>query len=101
MTTDCDIEEMKITSDRITFWRTDRALPLPIRPEWRPILPYVNQLRDLNYYGLKVIGLHAGSYALSIDSKKVGEFTAEELSQGVNLAISLPDLLTEGLEVCR
>jgi lysophospholipase L1-like esterase len=101
-TTDCEIEQMKITPSRITFWRTDRALPMPIRPDWRPILPYVNQLRDLNYYGLKVTGLPAGEYALSIDSKKVGEFTAAELSQGVNLG-NLPTggLFDHGEEVLK
>lgn len=83
--TDCIIEELAIASDSLTFQRKDKALPLPMQEDWRPILPYVNDLKDLNYYGLKVKGLKDGKYVLSIDDMKVGEYTAEALSEGVNL----------------
>lgn len=83
--TDCTIEELNVNSDGVSFQRKDRALPLPIQNDWRPILPYVHELKDLNYYGLKVTGLNGGKYVLSIDDKKVGEYTAEDLSKGVNL----------------
>jgi hypothetical protein len=83
--TDCTIEELNVRSDSISFQRKDKALPLPIQQDWRPILPYVNDLKDLNYCGLKVTGLNGGKYALSIDGKKAGDYTAEELSKGVNL----------------
>jgi lysophospholipase L1-like esterase len=83
--TDCTVEELSVTSDGVSFQRKDKALPMPILADWRPILPYINNLKDLNYYGLKVTGLSGGKYALSIDGKKVGEYTAEELSKGVNL----------------
>ena len=76
---------MTTSSKRVSFQRKDHALPIPIQKDWRPILPYVNELKDLNYYGLKVTGLGAGKYTLSIDGTKVGEYTADELSQGVNL----------------
>ncbi|HTU17917.1 MAG TPA: SGNH/GDSL hydrolase family protein [Gemmataceae bacterium] len=83
--TDCTIEELRISTGTISFQRKDKALPMPIQPDWRPMLPYVNDLKDLNYYGLKVTGLNGGKYALSIDGKKVGEYAADELSKGVNL----------------
>ncbi len=84
-TTDCTVEELNVSSDGISFQRKDKALPMPIQPDWRGILPYVNELKDLNYYGLKVTGLSGGKYALTIDGKKVGEYTADELGKGVNL----------------
>lgn len=83
--TDCTVEELNVSSDGISFQRKDRALPMPIQPDWRGILPYVNELKDLNYYGLKVTGLSGGKYTLMIDGKKVGEYRADELSKGVNL----------------
>jgi lysophospholipase L1-like esterase len=69
----------------VTFERTDDALPLPVGKDWQPMLPYVNQLKDLNHYGLKVTGLSAGKYALTIDGQEVGSYTAAELAEGVNL----------------
>jgi lysophospholipase L1-like esterase len=83
--TDCTVEELNVSSESISFQRKDKALPMPIQPDWRPILPFVNDLKNLNYYGLKATGLNGGKYALSIDGKKVGDYTAEELSLGVNL----------------
>ena len=83
--TDCTIEDLNVSTEGISFQRKDKALPMPLQPDWRPILPYVNDLKDLNYYGLKVTGLNGGKFALSIDGKKAGEYTAEELGKGVNL----------------
>ncbi len=100
--TDCTIEELAVTSDGISFQRTDKALPMPIQPDWRPILPYVSELKELNYYGLKATGLSDGKYALSIDGKKVGEYTAEELSKGVNLGnLGSGALFDQGQEVFK
>ncbi len=101
-TIDCDIDEMKITSEGIAFRRTDRAIPMPVGSDWQPLLPYVNRLNDLNYYGLKVTGLIAGKYVLTIDDKKVGEFTSEELGQGVNLGnLTSGPLFDQGQEVLK
>ena len=36
---------------------------MPVMAEWDSILPYVNQLKDLNWYGVKVAGLAAGNTA--------------------------------------
>jgi hypothetical protein len=49
------------------------------------MLPYTNELRDLNWYGLTVKGLKDGNYTVSIDGKEVGKYSAKELAAGVNL----------------
>ena len=49
---------------------------MPVLKEWLPVLPYINQLKDLNWYGLKVTGLDKGMYKLEIDGKEAGTFTA-------------------------
>jgi lysophospholipase L1-like esterase len=101
-TIDCTVEELTVSSDGISFQRKDKALPLPILPEWRSILPYVNDLKDLNYYGLKVMGLKSGVYGLSIDGKKIGQYTAEDLDKGVNLGnLSTGPLFEQGQEVFK
>jgi lysophospholipase L1-like esterase len=100
--TDCIVEELNVSSDGISFQRKDKALPMPIQPDWRGILPYVNELKDLNYYGLKVTGLSGGKYALTIDGKKVGEYTADELGKGVNLGnLGTGPLYEQGAKVLQ
>ncbi|HTU91948.1 MAG TPA: SGNH/GDSL hydrolase family protein [Gemmataceae bacterium] len=97
---DCTIDELNVTSDGVSFQRKDKALPMPIQPDWRPILPYINDLKDLNYYGLKVTGLTGSKYALNIDGKKIGKYTAEELTKGVNLGnLNVGPLFEQGQEV--
>jgi hypothetical protein len=77
----------KLTGDLggLSFERTDEAIPMPVQKDWRPLLPYVDQLKNLNWYGLKVTGLQKGKYALTIDGKPAGTFTDKQLAGGVNL----------------
>jgi lysophospholipase L1-like esterase len=74
-----------VDSGNVIFTRTDDALPLPIQKDWLPMLPYMNELKDLNWYGLTVKGLKEGEYVVTIDNVEVGKFSAKELSGGVNL----------------
>ncbi len=69
----------------VKFSRQDAALPLPVQKDWVSMLPYTNGLNDLNRYGLTVKGLVAGDYAVRIDGKDVGKFSAKQLAAGVNL----------------
>jgi lysophospholipase L1-like esterase len=79
------VEKLAITDAGVSFERTDAALPMPIAKDWTSLLPYVNDLKDLNWYGLKVTGLPAKSYRLSIDGKEIGTYAAKDLAEGVNL----------------
>jgi lysophospholipase L1-like esterase len=87
----CSIDKLKASTTAVEFDRSDECIPLPVSREWLPILPYVDQLKDLNWYGLKVTGLAAGNYQVQIDGKNAGTFISDELQQGVNLG-----LLTSG-----
>jgi len=60
-------------------------LPWAVQKDWLPMLPYTNELKDLNWYGLQVTGLKEGSYAVKIDGVEVAKFSGEELGKGVNL----------------
>jgi len=79
------VEKLTVTDSGVTFERTDDTLPMPIAKDWVSLLPYVNNLNDLNYYGLKVTGLPAKEYNLLLDGKDVGKYTAKQLADGVNL----------------
>jgi len=81
----CAIENLTRSATGASFERTDEALPLPMQADWVPLLPYVDQLNDLNWYGLKVAGLPEGNYALAIDGNEVAKYTAAQLASGVNL----------------
>ena len=81
----CDIPDGKLKDGVLTFTRTDDAIPLPVQKDWLPMLPYTNELRDLNWYGLAVKGLKDGDYTVTIDGKEVGKFSSKELAAGVNL----------------
>ena len=83
--TDCSVEKLEASKTAVTFTRTDNSLPLPVQADWVSLLPYVNQLNDLNHYGIKVSGLEAGTYTLSIDGTAVGKFSDSQLAEGVNL----------------
>jgi lysophospholipase L1-like esterase len=75
----------------LTWSETDSALPLP--------LPLDKDFKDaglairssdfleaLDQEPLKVTGLTAARYTLKIDGEKVGDFTQEQLQEGINLA---------------
>lgn len=81
----CKVDLDKYEDGPITFTRTDDAIPMPVQKDWLPMLPYTNELKDLNYYGLTVKGLKDGDYTVSIDGTQVGKYTAKELAAGVNL----------------
>ncbi len=82
---DCTISNEQKTETGVAFDRLDQALPLPIQGDWVSLLPYMNNLSDLNRYELAVSGLAPGNYAVSIDGVTVATHSAEELAKGVNL----------------
>ena len=81
----CAISKEAKTESGVAFERLDQALPLPIQNDWVSLLPYVNNLKDLNRYELAVTGLSTGKYAIKIDGVEVASHTADELAAGVNL----------------
>lgn len=80
------VDGVEANADKgLTFTRTDTALPLPVQKDWLPMLPYTNELKDLNWYGLTVNGLGEGDYTVSVDGVAVGKYSAKQLAEGVNL----------------
>lgn len=81
----CTISNEKKTETGVSFDRLDKALPIPVQGDWVSLLPYVNNLNDLNRYVVSVSGLEPGKYVVKIDGAEVATHTAEELAAGVNL----------------
>lgn len=81
----CKLTDKSTTDTGVSFTRADDAMPMPIQKDWLPMLPYTNQLKDLNDYGLTVTGLKEGRYDILIDGVTVATHTDKELAAGVNL----------------
>jgi lysophospholipase L1-like esterase len=75
----------------LTSWtQRDASLPFPINLGDQFVKLAVdssNVVRDLDEEFLRVEGLDDGDYVLTIDGQKVGEFSADKLAEGVNLAL--------------
>src|SRR5262249_35855509 len=56
----CKASDFSTANGGVKFKRRDDALPMPVQDKWQPLLKYVNDLKDLNYMGLKVAGLADG-----------------------------------------
>lgn len=82
---DCTISNEQKTETGVAFDRLDQALPLPIQGDWVSLLPYLNNLSDLNRYELAVSGLAPGNYTVAIDGVTVATHSAEDLAKGINL----------------
>jgi hypothetical protein len=81
----CKVTDLQAKDNRVQFERLDGALPfLPAGAN--AILKWAPLHDELNDYRLKITGLKAGPYSVSLDGKKIAEFTNDQLASGVNLA---------------
>jgi lysophospholipase L1-like esterase len=84
-------ENTKITSMKgLTWTQLDNALPMPLNlsdPGIALALKASDVVDALDQQPLKVTGLKAPRYKLTIDDEPVGSFTREQLAEGINLAI--------------
>ncbi len=74
---------------RLSWDQLDQALPLPFNLD-NPLMNFVLRVSDLANWDqevLRVNGLSAGEYELSIDGKAAGRFSSSQLGTGVNLAL--------------
>lgn len=85
-TDNCQVTELKIEPDAISFQCLENALPLPVEKSASPALDFVPFTRELNQQILQVGGLKHGDYELLIDGKIIRTFSSAQLAEGVNLA---------------
>ena len=82
----CAIEGLQTVENRVSFDYLPRSLPLPVNAEYRQGEKVLPLTELLNHEVLTVQGLKPGRHSLFLDAQKAGEFSAEELAAGVNIA---------------
>ncbi|WP_081055749.1 SGNH/GDSL hydrolase family protein [Burkholderia diffusa] len=72
----------------LSWQAIDDALPMPIPDDQTSRFVALNTdfMESLNQQNLRVTGLKAGVYRLSIDGQTIATFNAADLSRGINLA---------------
>ena len=100
-TENCSISNLKFSDGVVSFDRLDSALPMPIATNATAALKLAPVLDDLNRYMLKVSGLKAASYAVTIDGEAAGTVTAEELAAGWNMAVTDGPITKQAQEVLQ
>ena len=83
-----EIADLKADAKGLSFECRERALPYPVEKVARPALDLVPFEVEFNQQKLSVASLAAGRYRLSIDAQPAGEYTAEQLAAGINLAMN-------------
>ena len=96
------IADVEGSKTRLAWTQTDEALPMPLDRR-DPLVVLVLQASDfmaaLNQEPLTVRGLAAGRYTLKIDGEPAGAFSAEQLTQGINLAELATPMARQAAEV--
>jgi hypothetical protein len=86
----------------ISWTQLDSALPMPITLR-DPVIALAVKASDveqaLNQQTLKVSGLTAAKYGLTIDGKVVAELTKDQLASGVNLAEQKTPMFDQAMAV--
>ena len=83
------VDAVERDKDGLHWTATEKSLPLAFsrRNENEALLLELTDIeQQLNQEPLRVTGLDAGQYKLTIDEMEIGSFTAEELEKGINLA---------------
>jgi lysophospholipase L1-like esterase len=100
-----EVKELRAGED-LSWNETDEALPFPlpvpldsVRKPFALAVQSSDFVEALDQEPLKVTGLTATRYALSIDGEKVGDFSREELENGINLAVLPTPMLTQAAKV--
>jgi lysophospholipase L1-like esterase len=89
-------------NEALSWTQLDGALPLPIDtadPVLALTLKSSDVIESLDQEILRVKGLASGDYSLAIDGAVAGSFTAEQLGQGVNLALLPTPMRQQSLAV--
>jgi hypothetical protein len=83
----CQVSELSVKDDAVTFKRYDDALPTYLPPKAYSSLNFFPFTKDFNQYNFKVTGLKVGKWTLTVEGAEVSAFSDKELAAGVNLAM--------------
>lgn len=83
----CTVEELQADSTHLTFRYRANALPFPIESLSKAALEWDSVIGTIDQEILQITGLVPGRYLLAIDGQVIRDWSAEDLSNGVNLAM--------------
>lgn len=99
-----EVSQVEAGKDELSWTETEKALPLAFSrgDAYQALqLDLTDIEQQLNQETLRVSGLAAGQYKLTIDGKAVETFSAEELARGINLAEYGTPMIHQSLIVGR
>jgi lysophospholipase L1-like esterase len=82
----CKIDKVATTKGQLEFDALENALPFVVPDEAKPALKLVPFEGQFNQEIVKVAGLKKGTYEVKIDQASIGDYSAEELLRGVDIA---------------
>lgn len=71
----------------VSFTYAPKALPFPVFGEYRKIDAVYPLTQKLNQEIIRINGLPEGSYSIKVDDRELAKVTAQQLSEGVNIAL--------------
>lgn len=80
------VKDLAASPTAVRFVSLEKALPFPVPRGAEQALTLVPFAGDLNQEILTIKGLGPGKYELTIDDAPVGEYSADDLAAGINLA---------------
>ncbi len=96
------VSDVTAAGKGLAWTEIDDALPMPVDLHDAAVSLAVRSsdvMDALDQEPLKVRGLAAGRYALKIDGESAGDFTAEQLAEGVNLATLPTPMMRQAMQV--
>ena len=88
-TENCEISNLSCSENSVSFGYFPKSLPFPFNKEYQAASGIVPITEELNQELVQLSGLKEGKYSLMIDDSNLGNYSSEELQQGVNLAVNL------------
>ncbi len=88
-----DVSELTVSDGGVSYTYLAKSLPMGVDDAGYEAVhelygEYVNFTNSMNREIIKVTNLAEGGYAVSFDGVKIGEYTGEELSEGINIAVN-------------
>jgi len=95
-TNGCSVSDIQRMTNGIAFTRTDERLPLNLAPLWMLHGFYIPIGDELNRYFLAVTNLLAGRYEVTAGGRLLGQWNADALARGINIASATADAWAPG-----
>ena len=95
-TNGCRILDIQRLTNGIAFTRTDERLPLNLAPLWMLHGFYIPIGDELNRYLLAATNLPAGRYEVTAGGRLLGQWNADALARGINIASATADAWAPG-----